>query len=65
MIDWIHSLVGLQTPQQVGFLLCVLLAFALGWTVKGIREDRRVRRQREAFFHGITIEKKRCGRKHG
>jgi len=56
MISYLHSLIGLQTPQQVGFLLCVLLAFGLGWIVRGICEDRKARRRREAFFHGVKLE---------
>jgi hypothetical protein len=62
MIPYLHSLIGLQSPQQVGFLLCVLLAFVLGWTMKGIRDERRARRHRDLFFKGVRLEGKKVRR---
>ncbi len=56
MIGWLRSIAALQTPTQWGFLLSILLAFALGWTLKALHEDRRRRLWRQAFWRGVRLQ---------
>ena len=51
-IQYLAYLFGLQTEQQVGFLLSVLVAFALGWICKEIRDKRRLIQWRRAWGRG-------------
>ena len=41
--------------HELGFLLSVVLAAYLGWTVRRVVEDRRERERREAFWKGERI----------
>ena len=50
--QYLAYLFGLQTAQQVGFLLSVLVAFVLGWTCKEIRVKRRLIRWKRAWERG-------------
>jgi len=50
--QYLAYLFGLQTAQQVGFLLSVLVAFVLGWTCKEIRDKRRLIRWKRAWERG-------------
>ena len=54
-----HQLAGwLGVPPsgpQLGFLLSVLLAFALGWTCKVIRDKRRAERRQRALWRGERL----------
>ena len=43
-IQYLAYLFSLQTAQQVGFLLSVLVAFSLGWICKWIQHERRTER---------------------
>ncbi len=50
------ALLGLApTGGQLGFLLSLLLAFALGWTCKAIRDKRRADWRQRAFFRGERV----------
>jgi len=51
-IQYLAYLFGLQTEQQVGFLLSVLVAFALGWTCKSLLIERRASRNLRSFLRG-------------
>ena len=50
--QYLAYLFGLQTAQQVGFLLSVLVAFVLGWTRKENRDKRRLIRWKRAWERG-------------
>ena len=41
--------------DQLGFLLTALLAFALGWTCKVIRDKRRVMRWKRKLWRGERL----------
>ena len=51
-IQYLAYLLGLQTPQQVGFLLSMLVAFWAGWEWKACRDKRRLIRWRRAWGRG-------------
>jgi len=51
-IQYLAYLFGLQTAQQVGFLLSVLVAFVLGWLAKAAGDKRRLIRWRRAWGRG-------------
>jgi len=48
------TLLGLSAPE-LGFLLSVLLAAYLGWTVRRVVEDRRERERRARFWLGEKL----------
>ena len=56
MTAYLTSLLGLPSPEHVGWLLSVLLAFALGWTVRGIGEWRVRERRRRAMWRGERVK---------
>lgn len=53
--QWLTYFLGLQTPQQVGFLLCVLVSIWIGWEWKACRDKRRLIRWRRAWERGERI----------
>ena len=57
-VQYLAYLLGLQTEQQVGFLLCMLVAFVLGWTCKAIADKRRLIRWRRAWERGERIKRR-------
>lgn len=42
-------------PDQLGFLLSMLVAFALGWVIQDIRYYRRLRRWKRALWRGERL----------
>jgi hypothetical protein len=44
-----------MTGAELGFLLSVLVAACLGWTLRRICEDRQARRRAEAWWRGERI----------
>ena len=55
-IQYLAYLFSLQTAQQVGFLLSVLVAFALGWLAKAAGDKRRLIRWKRAWGRGERIK---------
>ena len=55
MTAFLASLLGLPSPEQVGFLLSVWLAYAIGWTVRDIKERRLKERRRRAMWMGERV----------
>jgi len=51
-VQYLAYLLGLQSEQQVGFLLCMLVAFWLGWLAKAAGDKRRLIRWRRAWGRG-------------
>ena len=43
------------SAHQLGFLLSLLIAFALGWIIQDIRYYRRLRRWKRALWRGERI----------
>lgn len=58
-IQYLAYLFGLQSPQQVGFLLSVLVAFAIGWTCKWIQYERRTERWKRRLWRGERMGARR------
>ena len=50
--QYLAYLFGLQSEQQVGFLLCMLVAFWLGTICSAVRQKRRLIRWRRAWGRG-------------
>ena len=58
-IQYLAYLFGLQTEQQVGFLLCILVAFWLGWICKWIQYERRTERWKWRLWRGERMGARR------
>lgn len=43
------------SAEQLGFLLSVLVAFALGWIIQDIRYYRRLKRWKRALWRGERL----------
>lgn len=54
-IQWLAYVLGLQTDQQVGFLLSILVAFWIGWECKAGSDKRRHIRWKRALWRGERV----------
>ena len=58
-VQYLAYLLGLQTEQQVGFLLSMLVAFAIGWICKWIQYERRTERWKRRLWRGERMGARR------
>ena len=56
-IQFLAHIFGVPSGEQVGFVLSVLVTFALGWTCKVIRDERRAERRQRAFWRGERVRR--------